>query len=119
MRGGFALRESAQVQHDSAGGWFGSWPRQGGWKEACGFAWVLCGLTICKGDEEAPSLAFTPSHLVRAWGKAAVGAVCKINGISVTNGASLGLCFADSESCGWSDGNSRGGCKSSRFTELS
>lgn len=49
-----------------------------------------------------------------------VGAVCIINGICMTNDASLGFSFADSESCGWSDGsNRRGDRKTSRFKELS
>lgn len=49
-----------------------------------------------------------------------VGAVWIINGICMTNGASLGLSFADSEGCGWSDGNNRrGDCKTSGFKELS
>lgn len=61
-----------------------------------------------------------PSNLVHAWKKAAVGAVCVINGICTTNGASLGLPFAESESCGWSDGNNRrGDCESSGLKELS
>lgn len=38
----------------------------------------------------------------------------------MTNGASLGLSFAESESCGWSDGNNRrGDCEISGFEELS
>ena len=49
-----------------------------------------------------------------------VGAVGVINGICKRKGASLGLSFADTESCGWSDGNNgRADCGSSGSKEFS